>query len=299
MEAYSLNKYSVPFEDLLNNFFARKPKDVSGVSNKSAEYYRNWLMRKVLSIYKIDNFPEHWSKDYFNCTLLLDGYLCVTDTGAGVLPLKCGLTGINVFEEPTECIIANPVLGSFRREIGTDCEIVKLQYNYSGIQDMLDRYSYLLSACDSSISVNLMNTKVPFIFECESKAQSETMKKMYDDIAMGKPAVFVRNLGSTGSSFYTLKPKESYIASDIQELKRRIINEFLTEIGINNANTDKRERLITSEVDSNNMECESNIQNWLDNISDSFNRVNKMYDLNLSISRRNIGGVDNEPSKPV
>ena len=45
MEDFIMNNKSVPFQDLLRNFFARKPKDVDGVANTSSLFYRQKLLR--------------------------------------------------------------------------------------------------------------------------------------------------------------------------------------------------------------------------------------------------------------
>ena len=287
-----LRNIDVPFSDLVHQFFARKPKDVDGVANTSNMYYRDYLLKKILSRFEFDNLPTYWDMDYFLEVLFLEGKICITDTSAGVLPLKCGLTGIGIFEQPTEVIIANPVLGNLRRTIDVDCSLIKLQYNYGGLGWMINRYATLLAMCDSSIAVNLMNSKAAYVFKAASKAQAETIKKMYDDITMGQPAVFVGENGALNQeNVFNLPVKENFVADDIQLLKRKILNEFLTEIGINNANLDKRERLTDDEVNANNDEVYANIQHWYDNISDGINRANALYNLGLSVSVRDYGGI--------
>ena len=282
---------NIPFSDLLNNFFARRPKDVDGVANTSALYYRNKLLKLILQRFDFEQIPDTWELDYFLDHIFLDGHICVTDTEAGILALKSGLTGIGIYDQPTECIIANPVLGNFRRTIGEDCEIIRIQYDYSGIGWILDRYSTLLAMCDSGIAVNLLNTKATFIFGATSKAQAETFKALYDNITMGQPAVFTNtdNTGLLKEQMFTMPAKENFIGTDIQILKRMILNEFLTDIGINNTNLDKRERLTNDEVNANNDEVIANIQHWYDNINDGINKVNKMFGFNISCEIRKYG----------
>lgn len=280
---------SVPFQDLIRNFFARKPKDVSGIANTSAAYYRQWMLKKIFGRFEFSGIPDNWDMDYMLECLFIDGLFCITDTSMGILPLRCGVTGINVFNHPTEAIIANPVLGNLRRIIDEDCVIVKLQFDYKGVGWMLDRYSALLAMCDSSISVNLLNSKVTFIGLASSKAQSESMKKMYDMISMGEPAVFVNGDQINQEKFFFNNVKQNFVADDIQLLKRKIVNEFLSEIGINNANLDKRERLNSEEVNANNEEMYCNVEHWLENIKEGLNGANRLYGLSLDVKLKDFG----------
>ena len=288
---------NIPLKDLLNDFFARKPADVDGVMNTSAYYYRLYLLKKVFGRFAFTNIPEGWDHDYMLETLFMEGFFCVTDTEAGILPLKCGLSGINVFQKPTTAIIANPVLGNFERTIDVNCAICQLQPNYEGIYPLINRYATLLAMCDSSIAVNLMNTKAAFIFGANSKTQAETFKKIYDKIACGEPAIFMRD-GLNEENFFTMPVKQYYIADDVQLLKRKIVAEFLTEIGINNTNLDKRERLTDDEVNANNDEVVANIQCWVDNVTYGVGRINAMFGFDLGFKVRKFGGNTNESSKP-
>lgn len=294
----------VAWSDLKRNFFAEKPKDVDGVANASALYYREFLLKKIFSVFEF-TIPETWSMDYFQTHLFLDGYIGIVDTDAGVLPLRCSFSGINVFDEPTEIIVANPVLGSFDRKIGVNGVLLRIQYNYMGVLTMLNRYAALLAMCDSGIAVNLMNSKVTMIGMAETKAQADTMKSMYDKISMGEPAVFVKGSAiGNGESIYWNRAKENYIANDIQDTKRSLIAEFLTEIGIDNVNIDKKERLVTDEVSANDEEIRCNVQHWLENIQTGFREANDLFGLDLSVKVRSYEklnreeGVEDEPAEP-
>ena len=114
----------------LQEVFGLEPQEIKGILNTRTMYYATQLQRPALSIVDVDYNTElyQWDKDYIREGLLLKGYLTWTkDNNGNLLPLKCGATGINVFNRVTTTIIANPVVGSFNRTIGTDCEIVYLQ----------------------------------------------------------------------------------------------------------------------------------------------------------------------------
>jgi hypothetical protein len=113
---------------------------------------------------------------------------------------------------------------------------------------------------------------------------------MYDSIDKGIPAVYVKKDDISQDDIYYNHVKETYVANDLQLLKQSIIDEFLTEIGLNNANTSKRERLIVDEVNANNNEIKANVQHWLDNINDGLSRANSLFGLNLSVSLRKFDG---------
>ena len=273
--------------DVMRDFISTRPKNVDPNST-SFWFYVRTLFRKAMSIYELSGVPEEWDLDYFMSVLFSQGFLTITDTAMGVLPLKCGVSGINVFNHPTTVIIANPVLGNLSRTIDEDCVLVKLSYDYRGLMmDIVYRYATMLAECDNSISVNLMNSKVAFIGLVESKAQANSMKLMYDKISSGEPAVFVKGSQINGDQILYNHVKENFIASDIQILKRKIMSEFLTEIGVNNANTDKRERLTDNEVEANDSEIQLNAGYWLEQIREGLNKANKMFGLNLAIELKN------------
>lgn len=282
--------------DMLRDYYSVNPKKVDPAST-TFFYYVDTLFRKAQSIYKIEGMPETWDYDYFLSILLSQGFITVTNTPLGVLPLRCGISGINVFNHPTKVIIANPVIGNLERTIDEDCTLIKLQYNYRSIMDIIYKYATMLAECDGSIAVNLMNSKVSFIGFCNSKAQSETMKAMYSEISKGVPAVYVKADQVTPEQIYYNHVKENFVAGEIQILKRKIMSEFLTEIGVNNANTDKKERLTDNEVEANDSEIQLNAGYWLDNIREGLEKTNKMFDLNLSIKLKNTmnteGNIEN------
>ena len=282
----------------LQEAFGLEPKEIKGILNTRTMYYATQLQRPALSIIDVDYNTElyQWDKDYIREGLLLKGYLTWTkDNNGNLLPLKCGSTGINVFNRVTTTIIANPVVGSFNRTIGTDCEIVYLQQKQGGrfrsLMPIITVFAQKLANADAAIDINLFNSRTPFIFQAPNNNVAESFKCMMDEVAEGQAAVFIdEEMGSliqnaNGSNLFMFKAKENFIADVVQVEKMNIMNEFLTCIGINTANTSKRERLITDEANANNMEIEANIKMWKENVEEGVERVNKMFpDAHLKIT---------------
>lgn len=269
-------------------YMTREPKSVEGLNNTSYFYYYDKLMKMIYTIFKFDNIPSYWCMPYFKEKLFNRGVLAVVDTSAGVLPLECSYDGINVWGMPVYFNINNVVLGNLRGKIGEDGELIYfsvVENTYKSMVQLVDRYASLLANIDGSLNTTLINSRIAQVFEASSNAQLKAMEKVYDQISNGKPAVFVRkNSEEPFEHAIFNNVKNTYIGNDLIITKQSIFNEFKSEIGINNSNTQKRERLITSEVENNKEELNSNIYEWYYNLSECISKVNAMFNLNITVS---------------
>lgn len=280
------------------------PSTVHVKDSGLCRYFTKYLLQKAMSVFEWD-LPETWNKDYFLYVLYCWGYVAVVNTDKfGVIPQGCGLKGYDVFYAPTHAVIANPLLsGILEPRIGTQCELLKLQPDFSGILDLVGHYAEQMALASQSVSVNLLNSKLSYVFTAKTKALAESLKKMYDQIASGEPAVVIDSrLKNAADGEETWKAFEqnvggNYIVTDLLADLRKIEAMFDTEIGIPNANTDKRERLIQDEVNSNNIETYSKCAMWLENLQDACKRVNDMFGLSIAVRWRVIpemGGASDD-----
>ena len=276
------------YYDHANSVMSRqRPFKVFTQDNRLAWYYQRYLLQKAMSVFEWD-LPETWTKyrgkDYFLYCLYCFGFVAVVNTDKfGVIPQACTLGGYGVFYEPKWAVIANPLLrGVLQPTIGKECELIKLQPDYGGVMDIVYQYAEQMALASQAVSVNLINSKFAYIFAAENNASAQSLKKMYEDITSGQPAVVVdkklfRADGVPAWQLFMQNLKQQYIASDILSDMKKIEAEFDTRIGIPNANTDKRERLITDEVNSNNAGTNALASQWKTTIDDSIERVNKLF----------------------
>ncbi|MBO7732249.1 MAG: hypothetical protein J6S67_06845, partial [Methanobrevibacter sp.] len=105
-----------------------------------------------------------------------------------------------------------------------------------------------------------------------------TLKKMYEEFDGNTPAIFADKNIISEDALKALKTDAPFIANDIMEYKREIWNEFLTSIGVSNL-SEKRERLISNEVDSNNELINLNLQSQLIPRKEACRQFNEKYGL--------------------
>lgn len=277
--------------------------------NASFGFYARYLWQKMTNVFKF-TLPEGWDEDYFKYVLFGAGFVPVLYTARfGVIPQYGAAGGFNQFFEPDFVIIANELLpaeSGRELKIGRDCEVVRLAPDWRGAGDLIGFYAAKMALCSQGIDINLINSKVAFVFAAKSKAQAEAFKKMYQDIASGEPAVVVdKSLfteeGDAQWQLFSQNLKNTYLVSDIVSDMRKIEEEFDTKIGIPNANTDKRERLNTDEVNANNVETAIIAEGWLNSIRTGFKKVKKLYPgVNCSVDWRVKPNVTvSEQSEPV
>ena len=111
--------------------------------------------------------------------------------------------------------------------------------------------AYRLYETERTIDVNLKAQKTPVLIEGDKKTML-TLKNAYMQYDGNIPFIFGSKTFELGSKLNALKTDAPYLIDKLELHKHEIWNECLTYLGIDNANTDKKERLITDEVESNN-----------------------------------------------
>ena len=279
--------------DFLNSIYSSvSPGAIHCSDTRAVRCFANYFLQRAISAFKFEGLPKWWDTNYFFSKLFLNGFLTVFNTDIyGVIPQECALGGLNVFYMPSFCIVANPLIRTPKEmKIGLDCELFKLTRNFRGISDIITNYAQLAALAMQAVAVSLVNSKAPFISLVKDRAHSETVKKAYDAMSAGEPFIVVDKLvadpSENGTIFEKLEPGRNYITDKLLSDLRTIENRFDTEIGVPNANIDKKERMIVDEVNVNNAETFAQSTVWLECLKESIEKVNKMFNLNISVNLR-------------
>lgn len=259
-----------------------QPSTMHAQATNISRFYQRYLLNRAMARFDF-TLPETWCRDYTLYTVFMLGYTCVFNTDKfGIINQYGGLSGFNVFYEPTTVHIANPIIGSKTAQIGQNCELIRLQPTYCGIYDIVSYYADLLALCAEGIAVNLVNSKVSTVFYAKNKAAAETYKKMFDRVASGEPAVAVGDsvfddMGKPLWQNFQNDVKSSFIVPEILDSMRNIELMFDEAIGIPSANKYKKERMVVDEVTAGTATSFANCATWLDYLTESIAKVVKMF----------------------
>lgn len=286
------------------------PNTLHAYNTELTQYFMRYLVQDVLSVYKV-TMPETWDVNYVLYTLFCRGYFAVVETDKfGVIAQQCGLGGRNVFYQPSYATITNPLLtGILRPQIGTQCALVKFQPDYGNISDIVYYYATQMALVYEALVTNLQAAKIAWVYFTSDKRGAETFKKLIDRIMGGDIAVavdsdlFDQARGEPRWTLFDNELKSNFIGAELTKQMRDLRADFHTEIGIPTANTEKRERLIVDEVNSNNIETYSRPALWLEEIERGCKTARELFGIPLKFEWRyppqTKGGVRIAESDPV
>lgn len=301
-----MNGYNIPsFVDYQSGEIANSMNLLAPSDTDLSWMLARYLMQKAISVFRW-RIPQTWNKDYFLYVLYAFGREAIINTDRfGVIPQACGLYGYNVFYQPSNVIITNALIrNTLMPTIDRDCVLLKLEPDYGGILDLVRYYANLMAQCIQSVAVSLNNSKAALFFFAKTRASADAYKKAFDELSAGKPAIVLDKtaIGEDGEALWSSmqrNPRDAYIVTDLLRDMQTIEDMFNTDIGIPNANTEKRERLINAEVEANSVETYSKCALWLEQLQEGCAKARDMFGIDLYVDwRRDVvpameGGTDN------
>lgn len=252
--------------------------------------YTDYLerMKKIcLSMFEWVNLPETMNARFLEMCLYYNGQAAMLyDDDYGYLNTMAADGGyINIYGLPTEIQCYSYRFNQRRslfmtdtgEEKGKECILVMNNFERIPTQATVTLFAYRLAEAQRTADVNIKAQRTPLLITTDQK-QYYTLKKMYEEYDGNTPAIFADKNVITSDALKALKTDAPFIVNDIMEYKIKIWDEFLTFMGLNNL-AEKKERFVTSEVDSNNEVINLNLQALLIPRKEACKQFNEKYGL--------------------
>ena len=266
----------------------RKPWDtnLSGFKNNTVfMMYYTYLTNLLLSRYEWKNLPDSMNERFIELCLFEDGKaVFVNDELYGMLNLRYAESNtLNIYQEPEEI---NAYSLDYHKNYKLQ-DVALIYNNYTKTPDfgIVCEYALRLYDIRRTIDVNTRVQKTPLLMLCPDNKKL-TLKNIYMQYDGNEPAIYGYKDTFNDTEFKVLKTDAPFIGNDMTLLFNKVLDEFMTRYGINNANTDKRERLITDEVNANNQLVQLCSDVGLLCRKQACEKFNKLYGTNIGVELR-------------
>ena len=275
--------------DLLNNTssftdYCHNAVDVATMNNGEADFiYYTYLQMLSLNMFKYKGLPESINTFYLEYVLQTRGYIGFYDDErlgliCSEITLGCKL---NHYQIPTEyhTVSTSPLIK--KNLSNEECVVMKNSPLYVAIFPYLNFFAKKLALTSRTMDQNLTMQWTPYIITGD-KRMLQQFKVFMKKILQGVQTIFTSK-GFRTEDVNVLQTNAPFIADELHGMKQAILRECMTLLGIENANMDKKERLVADEVNANNQQVIASRNIWLSERKKAIEELNKKFNLNASV----------------
>lgn len=251
-------------------------------------YYRLMLIARSMYEGKLPNGINYkWVERYLftegSCVFFHDnelGYMVAKYIDSGRL---------NPYDEPT---FVTPYATGYHGkplENHVDCVIIRNNDIMLPTSPTLQLFAYRLAEATRTSDVNIRAQKTPVAVLCDDK-QKLSFKRAMQQVEENEFMIYgYKNFDIDSVKAVRLDAPVVFDKLAIQ--KHEIWNEAMTFLGLNNANQDKRERLVADEVSANNEQVGASGNVFLSAREEAFEEIRQLFGLSeeeVNVSMRDM-----------
>lgn len=265
----------------------RKPRKAINAVDKTMNLYNRWYNHYFDYLYGLtissiiwEGLPTTVLPSLWEQCICDKGYaLFFEDEILGFLGLPCTIgIELDVNQIP---IFRQAYSSSGYHKDCTSADSVIVFNNPQHTSDLLtiELYASLLAQNRVSTWANLSNQKFPLLI-LTNQQERLSMENFYMQYSGAVPAIFgTKNFDL--EAIKVLPTQVPFIADKLEDAEHRLFNDFLTWLGVENSNQDKKERMVADEVGSNygNVELSRNVR--LNERRNGATLINDMFGLEL------------------
>lgn len=257
------------------------------VNNRTMIDYLDRLRMLATSLFTwkgLDDVAGTGASRFLEQVLYENGRACfVKDTknGLGYLALRVNPSDkLNVYELPTKVMAWS--LGYNETYDFDDVIYIMNNELQKPTLEFMELFAYRLYDTERITDTNLNAIRTPVLIEGDTKTIL-TLKNVYMQYSGNIPFIFGNKQFDISNKLNVLKTDAPYLVDKLDVHKHQIFNDALTILGIDNANTDKKERLIVNEVESNEDLVNYYLNCWYKTRKKACDDINKKFGLNIEI----------------
>jgi hypothetical protein len=260
-------------------------------NNLTFSYYYYKLMLIARALFNWENLPNNMDERWIEKYLFTSGK-CIffKDPTMGFMVTGLAQQGsINCYGDPTDVypVAENFVYNGPKLINGENCYVIRNNDLMLPNFPIVRHYAFKLTNIDRAIDTNIEAQKTPIIVRCSDK-QRLSLKNAINQRRDNEPVIWTTDQANLSDMVSTLDLNAPAVFKDLQTQKHMILNEVFTDFGINNANMDKRERMVANEVEANNEQVKASEDVLLKVREEACKNINRIFNLDISVKRRDL-----------
>lgn len=260
-------------------------------NNMTFSYYYYKLMLVARSLFEWENLPNNMDERWIEKYLFTSGK-CIfyKDPTMGFMVAGLAQQGsINCYGDPTSVwpVAENYTYNGEKLVNGENCYVIRNNDLMLPNFPIIRHYAYKLCNIDRAIDTNVEAVKTPIIVRCSEKMKL-SLKNAINQRRDNEPVIWASDLADINEMVDTLTTNAPIVFPQLQTQKHMILNEVFTDLGINNANMDKRERMVANEVEANNEQVKACEDVMLKARQQACKEINRIFGTNISVKRRKL-----------
>lgn len=244
-------------------------------------FYYNQLKNIALNAIEWVNLPKEIDYRFLELHLQEMGYILFfyEDIVGEYMVSRCTYgSPLDVYDRP-RLRKAYATNGYQRYLTSQNSILIYNNFIHEPMETIIRLYAEELYQCHMTIRINRNGQKTPFIIPVNEQ-QKLSMSNMYDQYDGNMPAMFVAKHHNPEEMLPVMTPAP-YLLDKLDTHYNMIVNRFLSYVGIENANSDKKERLVSTEVDANNGLIENSRNQFINARMQGSKQINEMFGLNV------------------
>lgn len=262
--------------------------------NKQAiEVYKNINFTRIYDYYKMlalnmftwENLPQTMNSRYIENALYENGLCLVNDDdNMSLISVPCNFGGdMNVNGESTEVITSGyNYVKTINYINNKDCVLIRNNDLAKATRDYIANYAERMLEVEMCIRANINQQKFPWFINATEKTK-KSLEIIFEKVENFEPFILAnKEIGLGDNVLEVLTMPTPYVADKLNEYKYELEREILTFLSLNN-NFEKKERLLTDEINSNNDFISTNAMLMYKNRLQACKEINKKFGLNVKV----------------
>lgn len=283
------------------------------IPDDKINFYRNLLYRDVIGLFEWSGLPEEIPTDYLEQVLIKSGmamFFYEPDT-FGYMVLSCGVRGFNVYQQPVIAFATAPntegnqvryerrVMYNYTPNLDPTAGCVLIKNDYSGepLTRIVEFYAYRMALVQQAFDTNALWQNCPVVFSVADDKTRLSIEKLFTDITTGRPWVIVNELLVAEENAKPGLVETPFLLDKLLDTLNELRYKFHEAVGINTPGVDKKERLLTGEIESTEQATQTVLDVMLSQRRKACAEIANLFpDLAPTVKVRGKGGEQNGAS---